>query len=82
MLTDKKEPLPTADKIKREGRFMGYSLEMGENYAEVFRYKNKNFVLLDEWNKETKRLVYRTHRYRARIGLLVNGFSEQNGSIL
>lgn len=73
MITQK---LPTEQKVREEGILLGYSLGIGEQYCEVYRYKEKNWVLLDYYNPQTNEVTYRVAKYHSRIGKLVSGFHE------
>jgi len=74
------ESLPSLYQLRKDGRFLGYSLEIGENYGDVVRFKNNNYVILDELGP--KGLNYYVHRFYGKIGAIANGFGETFGNIL
>ncbi len=73
------EPLPTADKIKKDGKFIGYL-----QYDEVYSMNHKNYVLLDFTVQNGRRfeVKYHVHRYYGQLSRLVSGYNEYTGEPL
>lgn len=70
------EGIPGHIMLKYEGEFLGYDLNY--NYAEVFKYKNKKYVVLDEVDAK-KKVVYHVHRWMGKTSNLVQYFNEIDG---
>ena len=72
------EQMPPEQQIRRRGSFLGYSLGIGENYSEVFKFETKNYVILDVIGPNNK-TIYNVARYYGKISDLYKSFDEQDG---